>query len=211
MPTWTAIVSFAAVAFAMALSPGPNLLYLASRAVCQGRAAGLVSLAGVCSAMALYLLAAAAGLSALFVAAPVAYEALRWCGVGYLLWLVWGLLRSDGAALAPSQPAAEPLRALYRRGFLTCLLNPKVVVTYGALLPQFVEPASGHVLEQTLVLGLVQIAAAAAAHTLVIAAAAAVAAALSRHPACARLQRKVLGVGLAALALRLAAERRPVG
>jgi threonine/homoserine/homoserine lactone efflux protein len=77
MPTLTAAVSFAGVAFLMALSPGPNLLYLASRSICQGRSAGFASLGGVCTGMFLYMVATVAGLSVLFKAVPVAYDAVR--------------------------------------------------------------------------------------------------------------------------------------
>lgn len=208
MPTLTSAFSFAVVAFLMALSPGPNLLYLVSRSVCQGRAAGFASLGGVCTAMLLYMLAAAAGLSALFLAAPIAYDAIRWAGAAYLLWLAFKVVTARSSASATSALVHESPSQLYRRGFLTCLLNPKVVVTYGALLPQFVEPSAGHIVAQTIALGLVQIVAAASAHSCIILSAAAVASVLSERPAFARIQRYVLGTVLAALAVRLIAERR---
>lgn len=208
MPTFLAAESFALVAFLMALSPGPNLLYLASRSICQGRAAGFASLSGVCTAMILYMLAAAAGLSALFVAVPIVYDVVRCAGAAYLLWLACKMVTHRPTALGTTALPYERPAQLYRRGFLTCLLNPKVVVTYGALLPQFVDVSSGHVLAQTIALGFVQIIAAATAHTLVILAAAAVASALSRHRAIAQAQRYLLSAVLTALAIRLVAERR---
>lgn len=208
MPTATAALSFAAVAFLMALSPGPNLLYLVSRSICQGRAAGFASLAGVCTAMLLYALAAAAGLSALFLMVPIAYDTVRYAGAAYLLWLAYKVLPNRASISAASSLTAESAAQIYRRGFLTCLLNPKVVVTYGALLPQFVELSAGHVLGQTIVLGVVQVVSAASAHSLVILASAAVATALSRRRAFVNAQRFVLSSVLAALAIRLLAERR---
>jgi threonine/homoserine/homoserine lactone efflux protein len=210
MPTLTAALSFATVAFLMALSPGPNLLYLASRSICQGRAAGFASLAGVCTAMLLYMLATAAGLSALFVAVPIAYDAIRWAGAAYLLWLAYKVVTKKASSLATSTLAHESRAVLYRRGFLTCLLNPKIVITYGALLPQFAEPSAGNILGQTIVLGVVQIAVAASAHTLVILAAASVARVLAKRHSLAHAQRYLLGTVLAALALRLATERRVI-
>jgi len=110
--------------------------------------------------------------------------------------------------LAPTALRSERKTQLYRRGLLTCLLNPKIVVTYGALLPQFVDAASASVLGQTVALGLIQIASAATAHSLVILAAAAVASVLSKRHAFVRAQRFLLGSVLAALAVRLAIERR---
>jgi threonine/homoserine/homoserine lactone efflux protein len=208
MPTLSAAVSFASVAFLMALSPGPNLLYLASRSVCQGRSAGFASLGGVCTGMFLYMLATAAGLSALFSAVPIAYDALRWTGAAYLLWLAYRILWTrSGASISITLPFESRPR-LYSRGLLTCLLNPKIVITYAALLPQFIDPVSGHVLGQTLVLGLVQIIAAASAHSLVILGAAAAASVASQYRVFAKAQRYLLGSVLAALALRLAVERR---
>jgi threonine/homoserine/homoserine lactone efflux protein len=208
MPTLPIALSFAAVAFLMALSPGPNLLYLASRSLCQGRAAGFASLGGVCTGMFCYMLATAAGLSALFNAVPAAYDAVRWAGAAYLIWLAYKVLTRQSSALVPTALPWESRGRLYRRGLLTCLLNPKVVVTYGVLLPQFLDPGSAHVLSQTVVLGLVQIAAAASAHSLVILVAAAVASVVSRHRGFVTIQRYLLGSVLAALAVRLAFERR---
>lgn len=208
MPTFSAALSFATVAFLMALSPGPNLLYLASRSICQGRFAGFASLGGVCTGMLLYMLATAAGLSALFKAVPIAYDAVRWAGAIYLLWLAYKVITARSLGVSQTALPLESKAQLYRRGLLTCLLNPKIVVTYGALLPQFVDPALGNVISQILVLGLVQIVAAALAHSLVILSAAAVASLLSKRHAFAKAQRYLLGSVLTALALRLAVERR---
>ncbi len=208
MSTLSAALAFAALAFLMALSPGPNLIYLASRSICQGRSAGFASLGGVCTGMFLYMLATAAGLSAIFKEVPTAYDAVRWVGAAYLLWLAYKVVTTRSSILAPTALHSEIRTRLYCRGLLTCLLNPKIVVTYGALLPQFVDPASGHVLGQTVVLGLIQIAAAASAHSLVILSASGVASVLAKHHAFARAQRYLLGSVLTALAVRLAVERR---
>jgi threonine/homoserine/homoserine lactone efflux protein len=157
--------------------------------------------------MFLYMLATAAGLSALFMAVPMAYDAVRWAGAAYLLWLAYKMVAKPPSSLTTSALAPETPATLYRRGLLTCLLNPKIVITYGALLPQFVQPSAGHVLWQTVALGLVQIVAAACAHTLVILAAASITAALSKHRSFAAAQRYLLGTVLAGLAFRLATER----
>jgi threonine/homoserine/homoserine lactone efflux protein len=208
MPTLSAALSFASVAFLMALSPGPNLLYLASRSLCQGRSAGFSSLAGVCTGMFCYMLATAAGLSALFDAVPVAYDAVRWAGAAYLLWLAYKILTTRSGASFPATLHIESRTRLYYRGLLTCLLNPKIVITYGALLPQFIDPSAGQVLGQTMVLGLIQIIAAASAHSMVILFAAAAASMAAQHRFFAIAQRYLLSSVLAALAFRLAAERR---
>jgi len=154
------------------------------------------------------MLATTAGLSALFVAIPIAYDLVRWAGAAYMLWLSINTLTTQSSPIATSALQRESPSQLYRRGFLTCLLNPKVVVTYSALLPQFLVPDAEHVFLQTVVLGLVQLGAAAAAHTLVILCAAAAASALAKHRAFAGVQRYLLSAVLAALALRLVADRR---
>ena len=209
MTTYSTGISFAGVAFLMALSPGPNLIYLASRSICQGRSAGFASLAGVCMGMSLYMLATAAGLSAIFVAVPFAYDTVRLAGAAYLLWLAYKTITRERTGLNTSMLQVEPPAKLFRTGFFTCLLNPKLVITYGALLPQFVDASAGHVLAQTVTLGVLQVAAAAVAHSLVIIGASAAAKFLaSRGSRVAIVQRYVLGTVLASLAVRLAFDRR---
>lgn len=113
--------AFAALALVIALSPGPNLLYLASRAICQGRGAGFASLAGVCTAMLVYMIATAAGLSALFAAVPIAYDVLRLAGAAYLVFLAYRALRSSSRDLQETRLPSEPFATLCRRGFMICL------------------------------------------------------------------------------------------
>ena len=86
MPATTTLLAFAALALGMVLTPGPNMIYLISRAICQGRTAGLISLAGVAVAFVLYMLAAVLGITALLFAVPFAYDALRFAGACYLGW-----------------------------------------------------------------------------------------------------------------------------
>jgi threonine/homoserine/homoserine lactone efflux protein len=193
----------------LVLTPGPNLLYLISRTLCQGRGAGLVSLAGTTTGFLFHILAAALGLTAVFVAVPVLYDVLRWAGAAYLLWLAIDTLRSSGAGLFEprSLPAERPAR-LYRTGLLTSILNPKVALFYAALFPQFVQPALGHVFMQSLFLGVTQIVIALVGDTLFILAAAQVARWLARRPRWARVQRYVQSGVFAAIAVRLAVDDR---
>jgi threonine/homoserine/homoserine lactone efflux protein len=202
-------VTFGALAFFMALSPGPNLMYLTSRAICQGRSAGFSSLAGVCAGMLVYAIATALGLSAIFRAVPVAYDIVRILGVCYLVWLAIKAFRAPSKALGTSSLAPEAFAVLFHRGLLTCLLNPKLVLTYGALLPQFVDVGQGAVLWQTVQLGLLQIAAAACAHSCVILGASWVATMARGAPRFAQFQSYLLGFALLAIAARLGLERRP--
>jgi threonine/homoserine/homoserine lactone efflux protein len=206
----TTCLSFAALAFVMALSPGPNLLYLASRSVCQGARAGFASLAGVCAAMSCYVLATAGGLSALFTVVPAAYDIVRYAGATYLIWLAIQALRTPWLSTGTTVPPPETYPALFRRGFTTCLLNPKIVLMYGSLLPQFVHPEAGSPLVQTVILGLIQVAVAGLAHAGVILGASRISRLLRGSPRFIRGQRVVLATLLAAVALRVVFDKRHV-
>jgi len=213
MPTFDNFLLFALASVLLVLTPGPNLLYLISRTLCQGRAAGLVSLAGTTTGFVVHILAAALGLSAVFVAVPVAYDAVRWAGAGYLLWLAWDAVRPQAAAGAGGLFAPSPLTpaapgCLFRMGLLTSILNPKVALFYLALFPQFVEPARGSVLLQSLVLGATQIVIAIAGDLAFVFSAAAVARWLGERPAWALAQRWVLGTVFAGIAVKLALDER---
>jgi threonine/homoserine/homoserine lactone efflux protein len=213
MPSLDNLLLFAAASVLLVLTPGPNLLYLISRTLCQGRAAGIVSLAGTTTGFLVHVVAAALGLSAVFVAVPLAYDAVRWAGAAYLLWLAWDAVRpgraaGEGGLYAPATlPAVEPWR-LFRTGLLTSILNPKVALFYLALFPQFVEPARGSVLVQSLVLGATQIAISVVGDLGFVLSAAAVARWLAARPVWVAAQRWVLGGVFAAIALRLALEPR---
>lgn len=210
MVTTGQVVGFALVALGMVCTPGPNMLYLVSRSITQGRAAGFVSLLGVATGFAVYLLAAALGITAIFLAVPYGYEALKLAGAAYLLWLAWQAVRPGaGPVFAPRRLAHDgPLR-LYGMGLLTNLLNPKIAVLYLSLLPQFIVPARGHLFGQGMVLGLTQIAVSLTVNSLIVWSAGGIAAWLRKRPSWVVVQRWLMATVLGALALRLAAERRP--
>jgi threonine/homoserine/homoserine lactone efflux protein len=205
VPHLANLIAFSAVALGMVLTPGPNMAYLVSRSVCQGRAAGLVSLGGVALGFLTYMLLAAFGITALLLAVPYAYDALRLCGAAYLAWMAWNALRPGGQSpfqvreLAPDSP-----RRLFAMGLLTNLLNPKIAALYLSLLPQFVDRAAGGVMGQTLALGLTQIAISVTVNALVVLAAGSIAAFLTGRPLWARIQRWLMGGVLAGLAVKMA-------
>ncbi|HTK67967.1 MAG TPA: LysE family translocator [Pseudonocardia sp.] len=198
------LVGIGLVGLGLVLTPGPNMIYLVSRTITQGRRAGLVSLLGVAAGFGVYLSAAAAGLASVFTAVPVAYTALKIAGGAYLLYLAWQALRPGGtSAFAPEPlPPDRPAR-LFTMGLVTNLLNPKIAVLYVALLPQFIDPARGSVGLQSLVLGSVQIGVALTVNTLIVLSAATLSRVLGRRPVWLRAQRYVMGGVLGALALRL--------
>jgi threonine/homoserine/homoserine lactone efflux protein len=207
MPTFVHLAAFALVALGLVLTPGPNMIYLVSRSLCQGRAAGLISLGGVATGFVLYLLCAVLGITALVMAVPYAYDSLRLAGAAYLAWLAWQALRPGGKALFQLRdlPPDSP-RRLYAMGLLTNLLNPKAAVLYLSLLPQFADPARGHMLGQLLLLGLVQMTVSLSVNGLIVLGAGGIARFLMQRPAWQRAQRWLMGGVLGVLALRIAAE-----
>ena len=209
MPSLSAHIAFALIALGMVLTPGPNMIYLVSRSITQGVAAGLVSLAGVGCGFVVYLLAAAFGITALFLAVPYAYDALRVAGAMYLAYLAWQAVKPGGRSpFEVKQLPVDPPARLFAFGFLTSLLNPKVAVLYLSLLPQFIDPPRGNVLGQSLVLGFTQILVSLSVNATIAASAGSFAAFLRRRPGWALVQRWLMGTVLAGLAMRMAVEAR---
>ncbi len=209
MLTWTELGWFALAALLMVLTPGPNMIYCVSRTLVQGRRAGLVSLAGVLLGFVVHLTAAVLGLTALLLAVPLAFDAIRLAGAAYLLWLAWQAVRPGGAA--PFEARALPVDStgtLFRMGFLTNLLNPKVAMFYLSFFPQFLHPERGSLLLQSLALGAVQIGVSGGMNALIILGAGTISAFLSQSAGWLRTQRYVMGSVLAALAVRIALEGR---
>lgn len=207
MPDVPSLLAFAAVALGVVLTPGPNMMYLVSRSICQGRKAGLFSLGGVVLGFLFYMLCAAFGITALLLTVPLAYDALRFAGAAYLLYLGWQAIKPGGRS--PFQVRDLPAdgnRKLFLMGFLTNVLNPKIAVLYLSLLPQFIDPHAGSVLMQSLVLGLVQIAISLAVNAMIVIMAGSVATFLAARPRWLTVQRWLMGGVLAALAARLAFE-----
>ena len=203
------LLLFAGAALLMVLTPGPNMIYLISRSISQGLKAGIVSLIGVVTGFLVHMLAAALGLTALFLAVPLAYEILKWAGALYLIWLAWQAVRPG--ARSPFESKALPndsASKLFAMGFFTNLLNPKVAVFYLAILPQFISAEHGSVLSQSIELGLIQISISFVVNLLIALSAASIASWFYRNPTWLVIQRYLMGFVLAALAIRLALEQR---
>jgi threonine/homoserine/homoserine lactone efflux protein len=148
-----ALAGFALTSLLIELTPGPNMAYLAVVAATQGRREGYAAVAGVALGLAVVGFAAALGLAAAINASPALFQALRWAGVGYLLWLAWDGWR-DAADPVDHAPPGSSVALYFRRGLVTNLLNPKAAVFYVAVLPTFVDPG-GAVMAQTVTLSLV--------------------------------------------------------
>lgn len=209
MPDAASLAAFALVALGMVLTPGPNMIYLISRSLCQGPMAGLISLTGVALGFLAYMLSAAFGITALLFAVPYAYDALRIGGALYLLYLAWQAVRPGGRSAfeVRNLPADSP-RRLFLMGFATSLLNPKVAVLYLSLLPQFIDPAAGQIFLQSVVFGAVQIVISVTINGLFVLTAGSIATFLAGRPVWLSMQRWLMGGVLGALALRMAMENQ---
>ena len=157
MPETSTLALFAVAAVTLLLIPGPAVLYIVTRSVDQGRAAGLASVCGVHVGTLLHVAAAALGLSALLVSSATAYDTVRWLGAAYLVWLgVRRLLARDEdvpAAAAGPDARRTGLGRIFAQGVVVNVLNPKTALFFFAFLPQFVDTSRGSVPFQVVVLG----------------------------------------------------------
>lgn len=203
------LLLFAGAALLMVLTPGPNMIYLLSRSLCQGWQAGMISLLGVAAGFLVHMSAAAIGLTAIFMAIPFAYEVLKWLGALYLLYLAWQAVKPS--AKSPFEARHLPHDSnfkLFSMGFLTNALNPKVAVFYLSIFPQFISLQHGSVLEQSFILGFTQIFISFSVNSCLILSAAHVAVWFAHNPNWLAAQRYVMGSVLAGLAVHLITEQR---
>lgn len=210
MPDMSSLLAYGLISLGMVLTPGPNMIYLISRSICQGRTARLISLGGVALGFVVYMVCAALGITALVMAVPFAYDALRLGGALYLMYLAWQAVKPGGRS--PFQvrdlPKDSP-RKLVTMGLVTNLLNPKVAVMYLSLLPQFIDPnGHGSVLVQSLALGSLQILISVSVNAVIACMAGSIAVFFVTRPGWQVLQRWLMGSVLMGLAVRMAVEGR---
>lgn len=200
---------FALAALVMVLSPGPNMMYLVSRSLCQGARAAEVSLLGVAAGFVLHLSVAAFGLSAFFLAVPYAYDGLKYIGAAYLLWLAWQSVKPGSRGLFETQdlPPDSPGR-LFWMGFFTNALNPKIAMFYVSIFTQFLDPAHGSILIQSIILGFTQIIISMTVNYIIIQCAGGVSRWFNQQPLWSRVQRGVMATVLSGLAVKLALSER---
>lgn len=151
MPSGSALVLFVAAALVVLLVPGPAVIYVATRAIAQGRAAGLASVLGIATGSLVHVVAAAAGLSAILAASATTFTAVKLAGAAYLVVLgVRRIVRPGGGDEEVGRPAS--VRRVYVQGIVIQALNPKAALFFLAFIPQFVDPA-GNVAVEIVVLG----------------------------------------------------------
>ena len=153
------IFIFALAALVLVITPGPNMIYLVSRSITQGKKAGFISLTGVIAGFMFHIIMASAGLTAILFAVPIAHSILKILGVGYLLYLAYQSIGSKSRNIfeLKNTPQEDKPARLFSIGFLTNVLNPKVAIFYVSFFPQFIKPGYGSVMIQSLQLGAIHI------------------------------------------------------
>ncbi len=151
-------LAFAATSVVLAVSPGPDNLFVLMQSAVYGRAAGLWVTLGLCTGLVVHTAAVAVGVAALFQSSPLAFTALKFAGAAYLAWLAWQAWHAPAGAAGQATRNAVPGVRLWSRGVVMNLTNPKVVIFFLALFPQFVSD-SAPVVPQMMVLGATFIAA----------------------------------------------------
>ncbi|HSI00385.1 MAG TPA: LysE family translocator [Reyranella sp.] len=209
MPDLATLLLFATACLALTATPGPDMLLIASRSVGQGPASGFATLAGIQVGTYCHALAAAFGLSQLFVAVPLAYDVVRYAGAAYLLYLAWKTFRSADSPRASAVAGWRlPVAAAFRQGLLTNVLNPKMALFVLALFPQFVQHGSGSVAMQVMVLATVLNLIGLIVNGIVIVMASRVGRLFSGGARWRRVPHYLLGTVFAGLAVRLAVDAR---
>ncbi|RII83517.1 LysE family translocator [Neopusillimonas maritima] len=153
MLTVDVALSFFGIAVLLALSPGPDNLFVLMQSAMWGKNAGMAVVLGLCTGLIGHTVAVAVGLAAVFAASETAFLVLKLAGAAYLLYLAWGAFRAPVSTAPETRPPALSHWALYRRGIIMNLTNPKVSLFFLAFLPQFTSPMRGSVALQTISLG----------------------------------------------------------
>ena len=199
------LLLFGLAALIMVLSPGPNMIYLISRSLSQGKKAGIISLLGVMCGFLFHILMVSFGLTAIFFAVPYAFIVVKFLGIGYLLYLAYSTVKSKNKIFDADQnlKSDKPLK-LFNIGLLTNVLNPKMAVFYLSFFPQFIKPEYGSILGQSFQLGIVQIIISFSINFLIVISAAKMASWFSKKPIWLRIQKWFMASVLTGLAVKMA-------
>ena len=213
MPSLETLITFFGVSLLLGLTPGPDNLFVLVQSAQRGWRAGMAVVLGLCVGLVVHTAAVALGLAAVFAASAMAFTALKWCGAAYLAYLAWQALRAPAALACEAAPTAAVAsgpsgRRMVARGAVMNLTNPKVLLFFLALLPQFVVPGSGSVAAQIVQLGALFIVAGGLVFSAIVLAAAALRGRLARSARAQRWLQRSAAVVFAGLALRLVTAQR---
>lgn len=196
---------FALTGLLLNLTPGADMMYIMARSSGQGTKAGIVSALGIGAGCLVHILAAVVGLSALLAQSAVAFEVIKYLGAAYLIYLGLKSLLSKKIDSGLQQPASQmPVKKIFWQGVLTNVLNPKVALFFLAFLSQFIQPKSGNVSLQILLLGTWFNAVGTVVNILVALLFGKIGAWLSASPGFLRWQERITGAVLIALGIKVA-------
>jgi threonine/homoserine/homoserine lactone efflux protein len=202
----SSLYAFLVVGGLLSVTPGPNMVYVISRSITQGRRAGLTSLGGVVVGYLFYMFGAAYGITAFFKTQPHATQILSALGAVYMGWLGWNAIRPGGRSPLEIHEhlPREHAGKLFAMGATTSLLNPKLALIFLTLLPQFIDETKSQVLQQSLFYGGLLIAMFAGVNACMAIFSGSMAEFLARKPAWLLAQRLLMGITLLALSAEMA-------
>jgi threonine/homoserine/homoserine lactone efflux protein len=203
------VLFFALASFILVTSPGPNMIYLISRSITQGKKAGLTSLAGVICGFLFHIVMVSFGLTAILLAVPFAYTVLKISGVIYLLYLAFQAIKPNSKSIfeVNQDVQLDKPKKLFSIGFFTNVLNPKVAVFYFSLFPQFIKPEYGSIMRQSIELGLIQVAISFTINFIIVVTAARLAKFFAKNPTWIKIQKWFMASVLSFLAFKLAVSK----
>ena len=208
MIPYSDLLIFIIAAFGLVITPGPNMIYLISRSISQGKQAGMISLAGVIVGFLFHVIMVSFGLTAILMAVPFAYTFLKWLGVGYLLYLAWNAIKPGSKSVFETTSLKDDSNfKLFQMGFLTNVLNPKIAVFYMSFFPQFIKPEYGNVLLQNFQLGFTQMTVSFSVNLMIVLFASSISTWFSERPTWIKIQKWFMAGILGSLALKLAIDK----
>jgi threonine/homoserine/homoserine lactone efflux protein len=201
-------LTFAGAVVVLVLAPGPDMAYMLTRTVAQGRKAGAVAAIGINVGAYVHVLASVLGLSAILATSALAFTAVKWVGAAYLVWIgIQALTRSARIEVEGTSTPNLSLKTIFWQGFLSDVLNPKVALFFLAFLPQFVTHGSGDEWMQLVVLGVTGNVIALGTNLLLVHFASAATASLRRSRRITRWLHRAVGAIFIGLGIRLASEK----
>ena len=200
---------FILAALMLVITPGPNMIYLISRSITQGRGAGLISLAGIIVGFTFHVTMVSVGLTAVLFAVPFAYITLKFLGVFYLLYLAFQAVnpKNQGIFETATNLKEDNPAKLFSMGFLTSVLNPKIAVFYLSFFPQFIKPEYGNIFWQSIQLGITQMTISFTVNFLIVLFAARMSIWFAENPFWVKIQKWFMASILTGLAFKMALDK----
>lgn len=202
------LLAFIAASALLAFAPGPDNIFVLTQSALSGRKAGILVTLGLCTGLIVHTVAVAAGVAAIFQVSALAFTLLKAVGAAYLVYLAWGAFRAGAEDISKQEQNEISAGALYRRGIIMNITNPKVAIFFLAFLPQFTDPTTGNVSLQIISLGAVFMAVAFVCFSLIAILSGFLSELLRRSPKAQIYLNRVAGTVFIALAIKLASSER---